>query len=186
MAFVWLKSFHLIGIVVWFAGLFYLVRLFVYHAEAEAKPEPARTILKDQYALMESRLWKIITVPGCILTVAMATGMLWVEPSYLTMRWLQVKLALVTLLLAYHFLCGHVRKALLKGGTAAWSAKRLRALNEVPTLLLLVIVILAVSKGSISFTATGVAAGVMLVLLLAGIQLYARARRKAAEAASAG
>ena len=69
MAYYWFKAFHLIGVVVWFAGLFYLVRLFVYHAEAAAQPEPAQTILKTQYELMEKRLYNIITTPGMVVTV---------------------------------------------------------------------------------------------------------------------
>ena len=76
MAYYWFKAFHIIGVVVWFAGLFYLVRLFIYHVEAEEEPEPARSILKKQYAIMETRLLKIITTPGMILTLAMAGGLL--------------------------------------------------------------------------------------------------------------
>ena len=72
MAYLWFKAFHLIGIVVWFAGLFYLVRLFVYHAEANQEPEPAQTILKKQYEIMEKRLYHLITMPGMTVTVVMA------------------------------------------------------------------------------------------------------------------
>jgi len=92
MAYYWYKAFHLIGIVVWFAGLFYLVRLFVYHAEAEQEPEPARSILKKQYEIMEKRLYSIITTPGMILTVAMAIGLISTEPEILKSTWLHIKL----------------------------------------------------------------------------------------------
>ena len=81
MAYSWFKAFHLIGIVVWFAGLFYLVRLFIYHVEANQEPEPAKTILKNQYQIMEKRLYNIITTPGMLLTVAMAIGLLSTEPE---------------------------------------------------------------------------------------------------------
>ena len=74
MAYYWFKAFHLIGVVVWFAGLFYLVRLFVYHAEASELSEPAQSILKTQYQIMEKRLYNIITTPGMIVTVSMAIG----------------------------------------------------------------------------------------------------------------
>ena len=70
-------------LLLWFAGLFYLVRLFVYHAEASQKPEPAQTILKDQYQIMEKRLYSIITTPGMIVTVAMAIGLVYTEPEVL-------------------------------------------------------------------------------------------------------
>jgi len=76
MAYYWFKAFHLIGVVVWFAGLFYLVRLFVYHAEAATQTEPAQAILKAQYEIMEKRLYNIITTPGMIVTVAMAIGLI--------------------------------------------------------------------------------------------------------------
>ncbi len=103
MAYYWFKAFHLIGIVVWFAGLFYLVRLFVYHAEAEQEPEPARSILKKQYELMEKRLYGIITTPGMLVTVTMAAGLIYTEPEILKSGWLHIKLAIVALLIGYHF-----------------------------------------------------------------------------------
>ncbi|MCA1994585.1 MAG: protoporphyrinogen oxidase HemJ, partial [Coleofasciculus sp. S288] len=99
MAYYWFKAFHLIGVVVWFAGLFYLVRLFVYHAEASQEPEPAQTILKKQYELMEKRLYHIITTPGMVVTVAMAIGLLVSEPEVLKDGWLHIKLAFVAALL---------------------------------------------------------------------------------------
>ena len=81
MAYSWFKAFHIVGIVVWFAGLFYLVRLFIYHVEAEQEPEPAKTILKNQYQIMEKRLYSIITTPGMIVTVVMAIGLLSTDPE---------------------------------------------------------------------------------------------------------
>ena len=95
MPYYWFKAFHIIGVVVWFAGLFYLVRLFIYHVEAEAEPEPAATILKNQYTLMEKRLYRIITTPGMIVTVAMAVGLLWTNPEWLKQGWMHAKLGLV-------------------------------------------------------------------------------------------
>ena len=103
MAYFWYKAFHIIGVVVWFAGLFYLVRLFIYHVEANDQPEPAQSILKQQYLLMEKRLYNIITTPGMIVTVAMAIGLLTVEPEVLHERWMHTKFGVVGLLLIYHF-----------------------------------------------------------------------------------
>lgn len=176
MAYFWFKSFHVVGIVVWFAGLFYLVRLFVYHAEAADKPEPARGILRDQYALMEARLYRMICHPGAVLAAAMGIAMLVSEPSLLGYTWLRVKLGFVAVLVAYHVACG-VWLRRLAAGTNSWPASRFRLLNEAPTVLLVVIVLLAVFKDALPRSAATWAVVALVVGLLAAIQLYARVRR---------
>ncbi|HEY9761094.1 MAG TPA: protoporphyrinogen oxidase HemJ [Trichocoleus sp.] len=176
MAYYWFKAFHIIGVVVWFAGLFYLVRLFIYHVEAEAEPEPARGILKKQYEVMENRLYSIITTPGMLVTVAMAIGLLVLMPDYLHDTWMHVKLSLVVLLIGYHHYCKRIMKQLAKG-ECKWSSKQLRALNEAPTLLLVVIVMLVVFKNNIPTSATTWVVFGLIVLMAATIQLYARKRR---------
>ncbi|WP_052128232.1 protoporphyrinogen oxidase HemJ [Neosynechococcus sphagnicola] len=177
MTYYWFKAFHLVGIVVWFAGLFYLVRLFVYHVEAQERPEPAQSILKEQYQLMEKRLYNLITTPGMVLTVAMAVGLLITEPEVLHDIWLQVKLALVVLLIAYHHYCGRLMKQLAVD-QCHWSGQQMRWLNEVPTVLLVMIVLLAIFKNSLptDITAWGMVA--MIVAMGAIIQLYAKKRRR--------
>lgn len=177
MAYFWFKAFHIIGVVVWFAGLFYLVRLFIYHVEAEEKPEPARSILQQQYALMEKRLYNIITTPGMAVTVAMAIGMLYTQPDLLRDRWLHFKLGFVAVLLVYHHYCGRLIKQLGKG-ECKWSSRQLRALNEAPTLLLVVIVMLAVFKNSLPTDATAWVIVGLIITMAATIQLYAKIRRK--------
>ena len=177
MAYTWFKAFHVVGVVVWFAGLFYLVRLFVYHAEAEERAEPARTILKEQYALMEARLFRIICQPGAFLTVGMAAAMLIADPTWLSHRWLQVKLVFVALLIAYHFRCNAWRKALADGSSRV-TAARFRVLNELPTLFLVAIVLLAVFKDSLPAAWAGFVILALVVFLLAAIRLYARHRRR--------
>ncbi|MFH7244570.1 MAG: protoporphyrinogen oxidase HemJ [Spirulina sp.] len=176
MAYYWFKAFHIIGVVVWFAGLFYLVRLFIYHVEAEAEPEPAQSILKNQYALMERRLYNIITTPGMVVTVAMAVGLLVQMPEYLKDGWMHIKLGLVGLLLAYHFYCGRLMRQLQRG-ECQWSGQKLRALNEAPTLLLVVIVMLVIFKNSFPTGATTWLVVGLVVFMAATIQLYARKRR---------
>jgi putative membrane protein len=176
MAYFWFKAFHIIGVVVWFAGLFYLVRLFIYHVEANEQPEPAQTILKNQYLLMEKRLYNIITTPGMIVTVAMAIGLLTTEPGVLHDRWMHLKLGLVALLLAYHFYCGRVMRQ-LEAGTCGWGSKQLRALNEAPTLLLVTIVMLAVFKNTFPTSGTAWLIFALVILMAVTIQLYARKRR---------
>jgi putative membrane protein len=176
MAYLWFKAFHIVGIVVWFAGLFYLVRLFIYHVEANQEPEPARTILKNQYQIMEKRLYNIITTPGMLVTVAMAIGLLTTEPEVLKQGWLHVKLLFVVLLLGYHHYCRRLMRQLAED-KCAWSGQQLRALNEAPTVMLVVIVLLAVFKNGLptDITVWGIVA--MIIAMAATIQLYARKRR---------
>ncbi len=176
MAYSWFKAFHLIGIVVWFAGLFYLVRLFVYHAEASQEAEPAATILKKQYVLMEKRLYNIITTPGMAVTVVMAVGLISTEPDILKSAWLHVKLAFVALLLAYHFYCGWLMKKLEKG-ECQWTGQQFRILNEAPTVLLVVIVLLAVFKNNLPLDLTTWLVFALVIAMAASIQLYAKKRR---------
>ena len=184
MAYSWFKAFHIIGVVVWFAGLFYLVRLFIYHVEAEEEPEPARTILKNQYQIMEKRLYNIITTPGMIVTVGCAIGLLVVQPDYLKQAWLHFKLDFVAALLFYHFYCGRLMKQ-LKENTCKWGSKQLRGLNEAPTIMLLVIVLLAVFKNNLPTNITVWVIFGLVIAMLATIQLYAKKRRQDKEKVAA-
>ncbi|KZL51535.1 hypothetical protein A2T98_01350 [Nodularia spumigena CENA596] len=177
MAYSWFKAFHLIGIVVWFAGLFYLVRLFIYHVEANQEPEPAKTILKNQYQIMEKRLYSIITTPGMLLTVAMAIGLLSTEPEVLKQSWLHIKLLFVALLLGYHHYCKRLMKQ-LAADECRWSGQQLRALNEAPTVMLLVIVLLAVFKNNLPTDITVWGIFGLIILMAVTIQLYAKKRRR--------
>jgi protoporphyrinogen IX oxidase len=176
MDYFWYKTFHIIGVVVWFAGLFYLVRLFIYHVEANQEPEPAQSILKKQYQIMEKRLYDIITTPGMIVTVAMAIGLLTTEPEVLHDVWMQVKLGLVGVLIAYHFYCGRLLKQ-LAAGECKWGGQQLRVLNEGPTVLLVTIVLLVVFKNSLPWDITTVGILGAIVAMAAAIQLYAKKRR---------
>jgi putative membrane protein len=175
-AYLWFKTLHIVGVVVWFAGLFYLVRLFIYHVEADALEEPLRTAFREQYALMERRLANIITTPGMVVAVAMAVGLLVAQPVWLQQGWMHAKLAVVLALLAYHGFCYRLMGQ-LRQGTCRWSGRQLRALNELPTLMLVLVVMLVVFKGQFP---TGAATWflVALVVAMAGsIQFYARWRR---------
>jgi putative membrane protein len=182
MAYLWFKAFHIVGFVAWFAGLFYLPRLFVYHAEAHEQPEAVRAILRQQYALMERRLFSIITTPAMVVTIAMAIGMLTISPDLLKQGWLHFKLALVAILLGYHGLCYWIMKR-LETGVSPLSAQQFRWLNEFPTIVLVVVVLLAVFKNDIPRDATGYIVVAMIIAFAASIQLYARKRRLAREQA---
>lgn len=177
MAYFWFKAFHIIGVVVWFAGLFYLVRLFVYHAEARELPEPNQSILKAQYEIMEKRLYHIITTPGMVVTVAMAIALLVSQPDYLKSGWLHLKLGFVALLLVYHFYCGRLMNR-LEQGLCQWTGQQFRVLNEAPTVLLVSIVLLVVFKNNLRFDLTTVLILGMIVMMAAAIQLYAKKRKR--------
>lgn len=176
MAYQWFKSFHIIGFTVWFAGLFYLVRLFIYHVEANEQPEPARSILNAQYQIMEKRLYSIITTPGMLVTISMAIGIISTEPGIIHERWLHIKLGLVVLLIGYHHYCKSLMKKLAVD-ECMWSSQQLRGLNELPTLFLVVIVLLAIFKNNLPTDITGYLIVGLVVVMAATIQLYARKRR---------
>jgi putative membrane protein len=180
-AYLWFKTLHIVGVVVWFAGLFYLVRLFIYHREAEELEPALRSAFQQQYGLMERRLANIITTPGMVVAVTMAVGLLSVQPAWLHQGWMHAKLAFVAALLAYHFFCYRLMGQ-LQAGICQWSPKQLRALNELPTLLLVIVVMLVVFKNQFP---TGAATWFMVALVVfmaASIQFYARWRRLRAEA----
>ena len=134
----WLKAFHVMAMVTWFAGLFYLPRLFVYHADAGDPPGIER------FRIMERRLFAIMTV-GAAATLAFGIAMLVAFPAYLSMGWLHVKLALVALLVAYHGYCYKLMRDFAKNRNAR-TARWYRLFNEVPSLFLVAIVALAVVK----------------------------------------
>jgi protoporphyrinogen IX oxidase len=134
----WLKAFHIIFVVTWFAGLFYLPRLFVYHAVATDAPG------LERFVTMERRLFGIMTF-GAVLAVLFGISMIVAAPGYLKFGWLHVKLTLVAALIAYHIWCRVLMTALREGRNTR-SQRWYRLFNEAPALLLIAIVILAVVK----------------------------------------
>ena len=172
MYYLYLKVFHIIGVIVWFAGLFYLGRLYVYHREADDRPEPERTTLKSQFSLMERRLYYGIAWPG--LCISFVFGIALIIASGFP-GWLYTKLVFAAVLVVYHLWCGHLRKLLLNEN-CSWNGTKFRLFNEIPTLLLFSIVFIVVFKSAISWNA--------LLLILAGLILviggavHLRARRR--------
>lgn len=134
----WLKAFHVVFVVTWFAGLFYLPRLFVYHAGA------TDSISRERFQVMERRLFVIMSI-GALLALALGVAMVLREPAYLDMHWMHIKLTWVALLVIYHLWCYRLMRQ-LAGGASAHSQTWYRWFNEVPGVLLIVIVILAVVK----------------------------------------
>jgi len=170
----YIQALHIIFVVTWFSGLFYIVRLFVYHREAQDKPETERTVLSTQFSIMIRRLWLGITWPSCILTVIFG-GWMW----YLlgaTPFWLMIKLSFVVLLLAYHFSL-HVIYRQQATGNFKLGSQQLRIWNEVATILLVAIVMLAVVKQSMSFVWGLAGLAGLMVLLIVAIKVYKRLRK---------
>jgi protoporphyrinogen IX oxidase len=181
MPYLWFKAFHIVGIVAWFAGMFYLPRLFVYHAEANEQPEAVRTILQQQYQIMEKRLYRIIMTPAMLLTLIMAAAMLVTAPDLLKDTWLHVKMGLVAVLVGYHHLCSRLIKE-MADGKFRFTGQQFRWFNEFPTVLFVIVVLLAVFKNNFPTSAASWGIVAMIVAMAAVIQLYARKRRLAKEA----
>lgn len=171
------KALHIIFVVSWFAGLFYIVRLFVYHVEALKEDEPRQSILVEQYKIMQRRLWWIITTPSMIFTLLFGIWMLFLNPSLLKEGWMHLKLGFIVLLILYHANCQVIMLRLSSSTTTALTSTKLRLWNEVATLFLVAIVFIVVLKsklnwiyGTVGFFATG-------ILLMLGIKAYKRLRK---------
>jgi putative membrane protein len=177
MDFLPLKALHIIFVITWFAGLFYMVRLFIYHAEAEQKSEPEKSILQTQYKLMSKRLWLIITWPSAILASVFAFWMLFKIPGYLQMPWMLVKLGFVALLYLYHLAC-HKIYSQLQHDVVKYSSKQLRIWNEVATILLFAIVFLVVLKNAVNWIYGVVGIVLFSTLLMLAVKLYKKIRAK--------
>jgi putative membrane protein len=171
----YLKALHIIFIVTWFAGMFYIVRLFVYNVEANEKGEPEKSILQKQYAIMIKRLWLGITWPSAILTLVFGPW-LWIMLNYFP-QWLMVKLAFVLGLYFYHFSLHVIYKQQLKG-VFKYSSQKLRIWNEVATIFLVAIVMLAAVKESISFVWGLVGLIGFVIVLMSAIKIYKNLRNQ--------
>ena len=150
MTYLHLKALHIIFVVSWFAGLFYMPRLLVYHTEAQAKPDTERRVLSVQFLKMERLLFNAIMVPAMWLTILTALAMLYLTPAWLQEGWMQLKLALVVGLIGYHF---YTRKLLLevRNERFRFSSMQLRLWNEVATVFLFSIVFLVVLKNTVDW-----------------------------------
>jgi len=177
MDFLYVKALHIIFVVTWFAGLFYIVRLFIYQTEAEQKPEPAKEILQTQYKLMSKRLWYIITWPSAVLASVFAFWMLYTNPYYLEEPWMLIKLSFVFALYFYHGYC-HKIFTKLQNNEVKYTALKLRIFNEVSTILLFAIVFLVTVKSAINWIWGVVGIILFGVLMMLGIKLYKTLREK--------
>jgi putative membrane protein len=176
MEYLYLKALHLVFVITWFSGMFYLGRLLIYNREAQDRPAEEKRILSQQYQLMISRLLYIITLPSAFLTLL--TGLtLIVKFIGLSSGWLHLKLFLLVFLYLYHISL-HVLSSKQAAGRFRHSSTQLRMWNEVPTVFLVAIVFLAVVRQGIS-AAYGVLGLFLLVgLLMSGVLLYKRFRKE--------
>lgn len=173
----YIKSLHLIFVITWFAGLFYIVRLFVYQIEANDKPSPEKEILQKQYKIMTYRLWYIITWPSAVLATIFALLLLHLNPGFLEMPWMQVKLVFVVLLFMYHFKC-HKMYTELQNDNVKYTSNFMRLWNEGATIILFAVVFLVILKNAINWVFGVIGIIVFSILIMLGYKLYKRIREK--------
>ena len=173
----YIKALHLIFVVTWFAGLFYIPRLFVYQIEAFYKPSPEKEILGKQLKLMAKRLWTIITWPSAILATGFAIWLIILQPIWLEQSWMHVKLAFVVLLILYHLKTHQFYKQLQRDHVKKTS-NFMRLWNEGATFILFAVVFLVILKNAINWIFGVVGIIVLGVLLMLGFKIYKNIRRK--------
>lgn len=170
----YIKALHIIFVVTWFSGLFYIVRLFIYSAEANAKKEPERSVLVKQLGLMQNRLWYIITWPSAVLTLIFG---IWIGILYGSLPpWLIAKLCFVAGLFIYHLSIHSIFKQQEKGNFK-WTSQKLRMWNELATLFLIAIVMLAVVKQLLNAFWGVIGLIVFALVLMIAIKIYKKYRK---------
>jgi putative membrane protein len=178
----YLKALHIIFVVTWFAGLFYMPRLFIYNTEAGGKDESVKVALREHFTVMMRRLWFGITWPSALLTLIFGPWVMFngnwnkvvAEPQG---RWLLIKLIFVVLLYVYHFSLHRIYLQQSKN-VFKYTSQQLRVWNEVATVFLIAIVMLAVVKESMSFVWGLVGLTGFVIILMSAITIYKIIRRK--------
>lgn len=180
MIYLYAKALHIIFMVCWMAGLFYMPRLFIYHTEAKLKSDIERQVLHKQFVVMERRLWWVITTPAMYITVASALVMLYLSPGLLSQAWMHVKLTFVAGLVFYHFKSQQIMRRLAVG-ESTWTSSQLRLWNEVSTIILFAIVFLVIFRSAIDWIYGVLGLLGLAVLLMIFIKLYKRYRKSKSE-----
>ena len=173
----YIKSLHLIFVITWFAGLFYIPRLFVYQIEAHHKSSPEKEILGKQLKLMAKRLWTIITWPSAILATVFAIWLLILQPFWLQQGWMHVKLTFVFLLILYHLKTHQFYKQLQKD-VVRRTSNFMRLWNEGATFILFSVVFLVILKNAINWVFGIIGIIVLGMLLTLGFKIYKNIREK--------
>jgi putative membrane protein len=177
MDYLYVKALHIIFMVTWFAGLFYIVRLFIYHTEAEEKAEPEKSILQAQFKIMERRLWNGITWPSMILTLVFGTWLVYLNPGILSNAFFILKLCFVGGLILYHF-HNHTIYRQLQAGMIRSTSNKLRIWNELATVFLVAIVFLIVVRSNSGLVWGLLGLVVLSVTLFLAIRIYRKNREK--------
>ncbi len=175
MTYFYIKALHIIFIVTWFSGMFYIVRLYIYNTEANEKTEPEKSILQKQFNIMISRLWFGITWPSAVLTLIFGPWM-WYLIGRLD-NWLAIKLCFVIGLYAYHFTLHAIYNQQAKG-IFKFTSGQLRIWNEVATIFLIAIIMLAVVKQGVSIVWGLLGLFLVVILLMSAIKIYKLIRLK--------
>ncbi len=173
----YIKAIHIIFVVSWMAGLFYGVRLFIYHTEAQDRPEVERNVLTAEYERIERRLWNIIATPAMILTLLAGILMVIVMPDLMKQSWLMVKLCFVVGLVVYHFICTNMIKQ-MRNGVFKWTSFQLRLWNEVATIFLFAIVFLAVLKSAVDWIYGMLGLVAFAMIIMSAVKIYKNYRVK--------
>ena len=171
----YIKSLHIIFVITWFAGLFYIPRLFIYYIEASFKSDPEKKILMDQFRILMNRLWFIITWPSSILAIIFGLWMIVLVPNWLFENWMIAKLGFVFLLVLYHLKTHFILKE-LQLGLIKYSSNFMRIWNEITSVILVSVVFLVVLKNNISWFKLTVGLIIFISSLLFIIKLYKRLR----------
>jgi putative membrane protein len=171
----YIKALHIIFIVTWFSGMFYIVRLFIYNTEAGEKNELEKEILRKQFGVMIKRLWMGITWPSAVLTLIFGLWMLHLFGA--VPGWLWIKLVFVLGLYLYHFTLHSIYKQQMNG-VFKYSSQQLRIWNEVATIFLVAIVMLVVVKQNLSFVWGLLGLILFVILLMSAIRIYKNLRMK--------
>ncbi len=171
----YIKALHLIFVITWFAGLFYIPRLFIYQIEAADKPDLEREILSKQLRLMTKRLWYIITWPSAVLATFFAVCLLFLRPTLATLPWMQVKLGFVVVLIIYHLKNHQIFKQ-LQQNQIKYTSRFMRIWNEGATLILFAVIFLVIVKSAINWIFGVIGIFVLGILLMLGIRLYKKIR----------
>ncbi|HMC84569.1 MAG TPA: CopD family protein [Chitinophagaceae bacterium] len=173
--YLYIKALHIIFIVTWFAGLFYMPRLLIYNTEANQKPEPVKTALHEQFIVMIKRLWWVITWPSAVFTLIFGTSTWYLMGSLPT--WLLVKLFFVAGLYIYHFTLHLLVQQQVKG-IFKYTSQQLRIWNEIATIFLVAIVMLAVVKQTMSFLWALAGLVLFIIILMSAVKIYKIVRGK--------
>jgi putative membrane protein len=173
----YIKSLHLIFVITWFAGLFYIVRLFVYQIEAAQKTSPEKEILQKQYKIMSYRLWYIITWPSAVLATIFAITLLYLTPAFLQMPWMHVKLGFVFALYLYHWKCQIIFNQLQKD-EVKYSNNWMRLWNEGATIILFAVVFLVILKNAVNWIYGVVGIFLFSIVIMLGFKFYKKIRER--------